>query len=253
MARHLYLVDYDNVRDGRFRHGPPAGRGVNARDHNDFIEKLLLRLSENAKAIDGALGEIDVRLYSGWRNLEGDPTDLMQMITSVLSTLGTKVRRGSHRFYISVADTLLIEPGLELVGTWRLHPYRGLSGLTAPMDVLCPQSQQRCVSLTTFEDHWARGRCAQNQCRLKTEDHYFLPHQKMVDTLMTADALTASTTEHPYVSLVSHDDDVVPAILALALKGRATQWLRFGRRTEGVLDRLVARGGVSINDHESIQ
>jgi NYN domain len=68
--------------------------------------------------------------------------------------------------------------------------------------------------------------------------------QKMVDTMIAADALELSGTGYTSLTVVSNDDDFVPVLASVARAPERVQWLR--RPRVGLNDAMLRRQGVVL-------
>lgn len=67
---------------------------------------------------------------------------------------------------------------------------------------------------------WWAGRCPSESCGVKLADVGESFRQKMVDALIVADATTVTWNEDAdAVVIMSDDDDMIPAMLAIAVGG----------------------------------
>ena len=255
MKQAFVLVDYDNQREGRFRNLRPGGARLNVRDHEDFLDGLLKKLVDYREKELGNTKEVlelRVRLYGGWTNLGGETTTLADMVLKAVRLQALSRRVRSTRIFVDLGDRPLSTTSEALLGTLRPIPWRGSLDAVADHPIGCTSASALCFQIQSAVA-WSRGRCPlYPSCSVSRDDAFSYEGQKMVDTMMVADALYAHADGAFDVVICSADDDVVPGVLTLAaLKGRATL-MRFGMRKKGRFDHLMERSAVRIVDYPAL-
>ena len=196
----------------------PTGRRLNYPDVRDGIEELV------AEVLDAvpAASEVTIRLYGGWH---GDTpfsrVDLRHMVSSAINA--TPKRLGRQRLRLQLADHPVWDSSMPILESVRHHSVTRVGAqIFASPD--CPL-EQTCT-LPAFRT-WAAGRCPDSVCPVKLRHVTSRYRQKMVDTLLTADAMAiANDGLADVVVLASDDDDMIPALLALAASQVTLIYLR---------------------------
>ena len=196
------LVDYDNIEELN-RH-----RGL-----VDLVTTMLAKLPEDVTP-DNAM--VTIRLYGGW--YEGDrPTSLAQELRSnVAQHFPAIVRLGQTferrvRTDVDLARSLLIRPNYNLFNTFRYR--RGAPRLrSAPPPYESCTAPEECA-LSDIGKLLRARRCPAETCRVRLQDVFTQPQQKLVDTMLTADAIFVAHSLMPAkLVVVTNDDDLWPAI-----------------------------------------
>ena len=186
----------------------PHGRSPNYADIREGIEDLI---NEALCAVPSAR-ELTIRLYGGWHGSGSQQVlDLPQMVARTLRHFPRRVKH--QRLRLQMADHPIWDSSIRLLSSVRKSRVTHVPVHFAdPND--CKNST--CCTLDTLCS-WFRGACPERDCPVQLTDIASQIRQKMVDTLLTADALTIAGDEiADIVILASDDDDMVPALLALA-------------------------------------
>lgn len=240
----LVLVDYDNAF-------PPSAAHTD-QEISLRVERWLRRLS----ALMPLVELFEVRLYGGWY----DDQDLSRHGSNAARTLtlmpefpiliaGGRVLRGS----ISLAvGPLILARNSPLLGTYRRrsslprvrlsdHPY---PESCSRVDPSCP-----AAILQSFTKSASR-QCPVESCSLVAKDAFVVHEQKMVDTLLATDLLTAGHSGLSYaaVIVVSGDSDFVPPLLAARhlYTARLAQLLPRGEESSEYAVKLLRSAGIEI-------
>lgn len=186
----------------------PPGRRPNLGDIRDGIGELV---DELLGATTDA-GEMTIRLYGGWHG----PTlpfsrDLPRMVTRAIRHLPKRV--GRRRLRLQLADHPIWNSSIRMLASVRESR---LTRVRAQV-----QNPRKCRETDTCTlaalRSWFDGRCPDSACSVQLADIACQSRQKMVDTLLTADAMTIINEDlADTVILASDDDDMLPALLALA-------------------------------------
>lgn len=206
----LILVDYDNAF--------PPNAAMSDQEVSVEVTRWLQDLSLHFPELD----TFEVRLYGGWY----DDTDLSRHgseAARVVATLpefpmsgpGGRIVRG--RISLAVAPLASVSSP-PLLGTYRKRGSLPRVRLTRqPFPESCAQVDTSCPAaiLKSFTKH-SRRECPVESCSLVASDAFVVHEQKMVDTMLATDALTAGLGEHDYdaIVIVSGDSDFVPPLLA---------------------------------------
>lgn len=209
----LVLVDYDNAF--------PPNREPSDEEVAHEVARWLQQLSDR----DPRLERFTLRLYGGWYDeigLSKRGSDVARVM-ALMPKFPMRVERGRIvRGDISLAVSPIASVNASpLLGTYRRrgslprirlarHPY---PDDCAQIDATCP-----AAILKSFT-RGARKECPVDTCSLIASDAFVVHEQKMVDTLMATDILTAGQLPSDYsaIVVVSGDSDFVPPLLAAKL------------------------------------
>lgn len=144
--RIVALIDYDNVREGRYRNGT-GGRGPSRRDHFDFLTVLVDALIDYQNELTSDFCEFTIRLYSGWSYPNGVKTDTANMVSSAISEHGFPTRTRRSRVFVTVADHPIVSVSERLDGTLRNVPAAQAPRFQMKDDLSCPRLGTNCESL----------------------------------------------------------------------------------------------------------
>ena len=194
----------------------------------------LRELVDQANSAIPSAGEITIRLYGGWHRETLDTrVDVRHMMNRAIANIPR--RCGAQRIRTQLADHPVWDPTTPLLRSLREAPLTRVNArLTRSEHCASPAS-------CTFEAlrSWCRGRCPERGCPVKLRHVSRQTRQKMVDTLLTADAMAIIQERLAQaVVLASDDGDMVPALLALSASDVALTHLR----------RRVADGPATIYD-----
>ena len=200
----------------------PSGRSPNYADVRDGIGDLI----NESLCVVPAAHELTIRLYGGWHGSEAQGArDLTQMVARALRHFPRRVKR--QRLRVEVADHPVWNSSVRILNSIRDSRVSHLPArFTEPTNC---QNTDGCTLPATRS--WFRGACPEPACTVRLLDIASQVRQKMVDTLLTADALTIiGDAIADTVILVSDDDDMLPALLALAASEIQLIHLRRQRR-----------------------
>ena len=238
MAAQLHvLVDLANTQVAR-------GQRVNRRLVEDRLEQLI---RDNLIVLGSVLSrefiEVRFRLYDGWFDEAGSPTDLYSMARAYVSS-AYPMRQRNARIFASLADG----PVSDRSGTRLLHTLRVEAGLPrftwdsfepTPLECALPRA---CTAKGL--ERWLRGHCPERPsgCPVATAQVVTHRRQKLVDTLLVADAVWLAS-EGNHVAVVSNDEDMIPALVTARQFESRVFWL-----CRGGLARPTYRA--VLNSHE---
>lgn len=202
----LVLVDYDNV-------------------HSSLRARGLRHLSQN---IGNAIGpsllgpnpRLRVRLYGGWfdgRTRTRRADHLIGEVGTFPMTIvvGTGALRVTVIVSAELALGLLDEPRVSLTHTFRQRG--GAGSIQSYASAMCKVPGS--CPLTPMTTLLSSGRCPEAGCTVETEHVLARPEQKLVDTMLTADLITAALHSEKVIAIVSTDDDMIPGIRTALLRG----------------------------------
>lgn len=214
-----------------------SGRHPTYADIRDGLEDLVAASLNAMKESGIEPSELTVRLYGGWHGDRPDSRIPLRDLTEAVIR-GFPSRSGS-RIRIQMAEAPIWDPSLRLLRTVREMPLRPLPGQISAPGACADAGSCSVGSLIS----WWKGKCPNAACRVRLADVGSAVRQKMVDTLLTADAFTIMRDEAADVLLLaSDDDDILPALLAIPpakMKGiRLRRDARPDPYYDGVLDLL---------------
>lgn len=202
-------IDYDNL-------GPlHKAAGI-----LDVVQKTLL---EASGMFFRKIGECEVRLYGGW--YEGDSLSVLsqQLSVSIHSEFPAVVRVPNSdgeiivlRVTAELAVSLLEEPGHQLFNTYRRKGRPSNIRVETPASVGCSTST---CPLPLAKKLLQKGRCPTQGCVAGGASLVYRHEQKLVDTMLTCDLMYLSNQEYDFIFILSADDDFLPPIRSLLLRG----------------------------------
>jgi hypothetical protein len=206
----LILIDYDNAF--------PPNADLSDDEIALDVERLLRRFSDRYPNAS----RFEVRLYGGWydeSNLSRRGSEAARLVT-LMPEFPMRVQTGRIlRGSIDLAVTpLAADSTRPLLGTYRRRGSLPKVRLTRhPYPEFCAQEDQHCPAaiLRSFTKN-VRRECPVDACSLVAADAFVVHEQKMVDTMLATDVLTASQMPDVYsaIVVVSGDSDFVPPLLA---------------------------------------
>ena len=186
----------------------PSGRTPNQADLTSGLSALVSAALAGAPRVRDLL----IRLYGGWHgDVPRTRVHLRPLTTQAIrrvphSISGTRVR-------LELAETPVWDRSLQLLGTVRRS--------TPNRIPIALNQSPKCLDSTgcplPLLEKWCNGTCPDQTCPVRLSNVASVHHQKMVDTLLTADALFLALHEKLDAVLVaSDDDDLFPAMLAVS-------------------------------------
>ena len=186
----------------------PSGRRPTYPDVRDGISDFLGQVVGTLPSAT----EITLRLYGGWhRHASDTPVDIRLMVARAIDQLPK--RRRTHRIRLQLADRPVSTPAPLMLATLRTSSVPRVRADITP-STHCVHTAE--CTLTAFRS-WASGTCPHSTCTVRLRDVAEQHRQKMVDTLLVTDAMTIAHRQMAHaIVIASDDDDMVPALLALA-------------------------------------
>ncbi len=178
--------------------------------------------------------EVTIRLYGGWhRETLKAPVDIRHMMERAIENNPKRYR--AQRIRVQLADHPIWDPGTPLLRSLRDSPLMRVHAQVTP--------SKQCFSPATCTSEalrsWCTGTCPESRCPVTLRQIAHRTRQKMVDTLLTADAMAIIKDRLAHaVVLASDDSDMIPALLALSASDIQLTHLR----------RHVAGGSVGMYD-----
>lgn len=213
----LVLVDYDNLYPE-----PPA-------DPSSLLRHDILSIADSLARVVPDVEVIQLRFYGGWvmNGLLSRQASELSSALSVADPFPSRhpARSGVLHGSVELALTLLAVPNIDLGDTVR--PRRGLSHVRlsgAPVPAGCVKHPTSCPAtiLRRFTRRWS-SRCSATGCPVTNRDGFIRLEQKMVDTMLTCDALHAcDRLGLSALAIMSTDVDLMPCLLSVAQSGRTS-------------------------------
>jgi hypothetical protein len=158
---------------------------------------------------------IHARLYAGWHKgatLTKAAQSLTAEVQHVFPAI-VHVNDGQSSAVVNVNVTMAYSisamPGRTLDYTLRTYPLEDALTCKHQGDLNC--ANLNCPMSTVFQ-FVNNNNCPESNCSLKVNDFLLVEKQKLVDTMLTSDAIFHSS-KGSRICIVSSDDDFWPAIL----------------------------------------
>jgi uncharacterized LabA/DUF88 family protein len=203
------LVDYDNLL--------PSHKVAGL---IDVATRVLMQLPKPAT---DERGMCEMRLYGGW--YEGTTmTQLAQELSIAIQADFPYLIRVPNQtggitpisVNASLATSLIEEPAHYLFDTFRKKGKPKNVRVQNPQDVGCTNTN---CTLPLLKKLLKNGSCPAAMCGISATDLVYRSEQKIVDTMLTCDLLYSQHQRLDHVVLVSADDDFIPPIRTLLLRG----------------------------------
>ncbi|MCZ2340884.1 MAG: NYN domain-containing protein [Bacteroidales bacterium] len=207
----IVFIDYDNLLPNHKTAGVL-----------DVVTKALAQVPWDVSLTRGTC---EVRVYGGW--YEGNQmTRMAQDLTAELQRDFPKVipipqasgQNLTLKVNAEVAVSLLQDPGHHLFNTFRRKGRPSNVRVEKPIDIGC--SDSTCV-LPQVKHLLSKGNCPKTGCTVTNCDLVYRSEQKIVDTMLTCDMVHAVDRVSSHVVLVSGDDDFLPPLRTILLRGGA--------------------------------
>lgn len=206
----VVFIDYDNLQE------PQKAAGI-----LDVATKVLMRLPLNVQTGRGAC---EIRVYGGW--YEGlNMTQLAQKLSvAIADDFPAIIRLPSAVGTIALATTaelavsMIEEPQYHLFNTYRKKGRPGNLRVQRPEQVGCTDL---ACPLPIAKKLLKNGSCSLSSCTITADDLVYRHEQKIVDSMLTCDMVYASQLMYDHIVLVSGDDDFLPPIRTLLLRGKS--------------------------------
>lgn len=213
------LVDFFNLQLWK-PHRPP-----DYADIRSGLEQVVQSALDGLSKCRLDTRELRVRLYGGWH---GDSVrDRVPIRELTAAVVGKFPLHSGHRtrLRIELAETPIWDRSLRLLRTLRDVPLKPPSCKVAAPSHCGNRSNCEVSHLS----NWMRGYCPGSNCTVRYKELGSTFRQKMVDTLIIADALSLVNTQQTDILIIAgDDDDLMPALLAL--NGRRITGIRLKRQ-----------------------
>lgn len=202
-------IDYDNLLQAQ------KNAGI-----LDIVQRIFLKLPHVFKP---GRASCEIRLYGGW--YEKDVmTPLSQQVSATIQKEFPAVIRiptidGGVCSAVTSAElavALLEEPAHHLFNTYRKKGRPNNIRVETPVNVGCVNPG--CI-LPIAKKLLQTGGCSVSGCGPKNLPLVYRHEQKIVDTMLTCDLIYLAQQEFDILLIVSNDDDFLPPIRTLLLRG----------------------------------
>lgn len=203
------LIDYDNLMPNQKTAGLV-----------DVATRVLMQLPPLTARERGAC---EIRLYGGW--YEGATmTQLAQELSVTMQVDFPTIIRAPNKsgsstpivVNASLAVALSEDPAQLLFNTFRKKGKPNNVRVQKPQDIGCVKND---CTLTLIKKLLKTGKCPIASCAATSNNLIYRSEQKLVDTMLTCDLLHAQMHGLDYIVLVSDDDDFIPPVRTLLLRG----------------------------------
>jgi uncharacterized LabA/DUF88 family protein len=207
----IVFIDYDNLL--------PRQKNAGIRD---VVTKVLVQLPWDQSL---TWGSCEIRVYGGW--YEGDQitrmaqdltVELQRDFPAIVRVPVGKRANLTLKVNAELAVSLLQEPGHHLFNTYRRKGKPSNVRVEKPTDVGCVDVA--CV-LPQMKQLLSKGSCPKVGCSVTNCELVYRHEQKIVDTMLTCDLIHAVDRVSGRVILVSGDDDFLPPLRTVLLRGGA--------------------------------
>jgi uncharacterized LabA/DUF88 family protein len=186
----------------------------------DVAVKILTQLPKpNAQE----LGLCEIRLYGGWYEMETMTKKAQALFVSIQKEFPKVINlpnksEGSTPINISalLAVALNEDPSRLLFNTFRKKGGVNNVRIQKKEDIGCLKNDCTLLHLRNFLKN---GKCPAVSCSVAHGSLLYRSEQKLVDTMLSCDLLYAEKQGFDHIVVVSDDDDFIPAIHTLLLRG----------------------------------
>ena len=210
------LVNYDNVPEHILRQGPL------------YLADRLFELVRSHLLDDTRL---EIKLYGGWYEedkLTRKAQDLVAQLASFPYPIWIRERIPPQllRITASLAHSLEALPKKLIHSTYRQRPPARQLSCEDPLKHGCAAS--RCP-LAAVADFINNKKCSESGCTVTPKVLFrTVGEQKLVDTMLVADAIHLSHQGERMLAIVTSDDDVWPGIISARVIGTHVIHVRTG-------------------------
>lgn len=205
-AEYSVFIDYDNL-----------GRMLQQQGLLSVIQKILMVIKHDTsfKRVKCSL-----RIYGGW--YENDEiTSLAQVVIREIENdfpYSFHYEKWAFSIDAEIALTTMEEPNHHLLNTFRRKDKVQNVRIKKQDDVGC--TDPNCLILQV-KKLLKTGKCPRNGCSVE-DVLLYRNEQKIVDTMLSCDIVYSSVLNKNLVVVVSSDDDFIPPIRSIALRGIPT-------------------------------
>ena len=226
----VLFIDYDNLLDVHKMAG--------------ILDVSTNALMQTPLHGEGTRGSCDIRIYGGW--YEGPAmTQRAQELTVAIGKEFPAIIRVPRQSggvialatNAELAMAMMEEPGHHLFDTYRKKGKPGNLRVQRPAEVGCTDT---ACPLPLAKKLLKSGKCPTSSCSVAADDLVYRHEQKIVDAMLTCDMIYAPTQNYQYLILVSGDDDFLPPLRTVLLRG--TPVARFHPKANNLRTLLTIRG-----------
>lgn len=209
------FIDYDNLL--------PAHRisGI-----LNVVTNALMQIPHDFEV---ARANCEVRVYGGWyegteftRKAQDVSVEIQRDFPKIMKFPNANGSDTLVSVKAQLAIALLQEPGHSMFHTYRKKGKPSNIRIEDPSGLGC--CDRECL-LLLMKQLLRTGRCPKSGCKISKSDLVYRHEQKLVDTMLTCDLICASDRGTPLIVLVSGDDDFIPPLRTISLRG--TTAIRF--------------------------
>lgn len=197
----------------------------------------------------GARSEFTFRLYGGWfESVSGDPTNLHNMVVQCITRHPRQL--SGQRLNFEVAYAPLFRGDMRFEATLRTEAWRQPEGRVNDLaSCMRAPGMPRCQAVHTL-NCWMRGKCPESDCPGRLRDVATRRGQKVVDTLVVADAVIAGVSGlYDKIVILSADEDLLPGLLFQSNRKCTMALARLNYSASvGRYDAMLQSDGVEIYD-----
>jgi uncharacterized LabA/DUF88 family protein len=247
MRHTVVLVDFDNCRNDRLDRAISRGNPSLA-DYRTVFDEMVSAMVAALRTCE-MRSEFSFRFYGGWyESVSGDPTDLHDMVVKCIMHHPRQL--SGQRLNFEVAYAPLFRKDMRFDATLRTEAWKQPEGKVNDLATcMKAQNSSRCPAVHTLSC-WIRGKCPESGCPGRLRDVASRRGQKIVDTLVVADAVIAGASDiYDRVVILSADDDLLPGLLFHSGKKCTMALARFNYSSRmGKYDLILQLDGVEIYD-----
>lgn len=206
----VVFIDYDNLL--------PMQKSAGI---VDVVTKVFVQIPWDTSV---SRGSCLIRVYGGWyegnqitRRAQDLTVELQQDFPAILRIPLENSKGIALKLNAELAVSLLQEPGHHLFNTFRRKGKPSNIRVEEPCDVGC--TDVACV-LPHVKQLLNKGSCPMPGCNVATLDLVYRHEQKIVDTMLTCDLIHSVDHNSCRIVLVSGDDDFLPPLRTVMLRGR---------------------------------
>lgn len=247
MGHIAILVDFDNCRNDRLNRA--IGRGNPSLPDYESVFNEMVSAVVSTLRTPGIRSEFSFRFYGGWfESVSGDPTDLHNMVVQCTSRHPRQL--SGQRLNFDIAYAPLFREEMRFEATLRTEAWNRPEGKVSDF-ATCMRvpGNHRCQAVYTL-NCWIHGKCPESDCPGRLRDVASRRGQKLVDTLLVADAVIAGSSDlYDRVVILSADEDLLPGLLFQSKRKCTMALARLNYSSSfGRYDQLLQLDGIEIHD-----
>ena len=189
-------------------------------------------------------GTCDIRIYGGWYEGPTMTKRAQELAVAIGNEFPAIIRVPNQTGEIAsfavnaeLAVAMMEEPSHHLFGTYRKKGKPGNLRVQQPAEVGCTDP---ACPLPLAKSLLKTGSCPISSCAVTAADLVYRHEQKIVDTMLACDMVYAPTQDYSQLILVSGDDDFLPPLRTVLLRG--TPVARFHPKPNRIRTALAIRG-----------